>query len=1099
MAASPPPDVAQELARFAQVALSTTRQDGRRMACLCEAGKHVMEMEVTRLVAAAANSPCLMSYSSDCTPISSRVRTKRKLTEHTTISREGQQDHELLVQHAFYRFIDHMGVAHSAVLLRDPQPLTHGKGAQALLSCGIGFAKTLRQRGHRGIAVQHYTFDRAGFSALQRFFKQRHIQMAPTFGGAADGTSSVLLNLQEWICATGCALHDSHNALKWALHQQFCNTELTKGLYIVVESLRNSYGQLLQYLGNWVVRSLQFVPDENLPPVEDRTILWTALGLDPTLVEVLACQLRLQWKGGRLQVAASCLNLPDVMETVSSALLGVWHFKRFSDSRWITVGCSCRTLVASLLTGLESLVAFIREDSASSDFHIAGFARLSPDMKKFCAAASLASYVTDAFLSEMMDDPRLPMRLAFLKQCVLEEQQWLDGLPSQVWVPIAEVVGCAAPELRADTISAGHISVAFLHTRVFSEAEKHPWSLASGDIATNLEELANGPEPVERTARKIWRLLQLNFNRDDIQQGLQLLLDCSWGTASAEQQHASATLVKKFHREIGTDVLLVRSLLHSIRHLLCQPTAEERQLERLERQVAKLQVKKPQRLQARQLYFRDVLGLAGEWSERGRQLPPHFAQTIMKLHSESWSRAPAEVKAKYEAQASVERSESAKTLSEDIRYAQTQVELARLRKEEQDGRRPPLMLSSCKLSSVALEHLQTLAASAMFSEAAVQQMRAKAKVAPPPLPLLEQHQLQQVVVEEDNPPQPKPPWLTAVCRLRDHFSDTALAIPTGGGYVFFKFLYATQSPLSAYFALLEEQEQPADTSVITGANWEQVAMSSHEHLFTIDFGRPIVWDELPPAPEGQLRVLTGLWHQGGNVVFSDAATVPLKDFLSRLPSLKEQRPRAAPAKHPGRVGNPEVLATTHPFLEHFLSETTRKAASSSTPGAKPVDPDVEDEEGQPLDDEALAAAFDELHKAREAWGPTEESLVEDFKVNLLGGAWSLQTKGKAVVACLASAKTPRATNWCVQYGLYRSGRFEVSVYGEHAAQTFARAWAHRMQFFLDLYLASNERQYRYTQGDKDSYLEPTEFTALASTLMGKVLARAAQLRDTFPL
>ena len=61
------------------------------------------------------------------------------------------------------------------------------------------------------------------------------------------------------------------------------------------------------------------------------------------------------------------------------------------------------------------------------------------------------------------------------------------------------------------------------------------------------------------------------------------------------------------------------------------------------------------------------------------------------------------------------------------------------------------MLSSCKLSSVGLEHLQILAASAMFSEAAVQQTRAKAKVAPPPLPLLEQHALQQVVVEEDTP------------------------------------------------------------------------------------------------------------------------------------------------------------------------------------------------------------------------------------------------------------------------------------------------------------------------------------------------------------
>ena len=39
---SPPSGVALELARFAQVAEKTPRQDGRRMACLREAGKHVM-------------------------------------------------------------------------------------------------------------------------------------------------------------------------------------------------------------------------------------------------------------------------------------------------------------------------------------------------------------------------------------------------------------------------------------------------------------------------------------------------------------------------------------------------------------------------------------------------------------------------------------------------------------------------------------------------------------------------------------------------------------------------------------------------------------------------------------------------------------------------------------------------------------------------------------------------------------------------------------------------------------------------------------------------------------------------------------------------
>jgi hypothetical protein len=1099
-APSSPPDVSVELARFAEVALKTTRQDARRMACLCEAGKHIMDMEVNKLVAAAANSPCLMSYSSDCTPVSSRLRTKRKMTEHTTISREGQQDHELLVQHAFYRFIDHLGVAHSAVLLRDPQPLTHGKGAWALYSCGVEFAKTLRERGHRGIAVQHYTFDRAAFSALQKLFKQRHLQMAPSFGGAADGTSSVLLNLQEWTVSTGCALHDSHNALKWALHQQFCNPDLMKGLYIVVESIRNSYGQLLSYLGNWIVRSLQFVPDENLPPAEGRTVLWTALGLDPTLVEVLACQLRLQWKGGRLQVAASCLGLPDVIETLSSALLGVWHFKKFSDSRWITVGCSCRTVIASLLTGLESLIAFIREDPASSDWHIAGFARLCPAMKKFCAAASLASYVTDAFLSEMMDNPRLPMRLAFLKQCVLEEQQWLDGLPSEVWGPIAEVVGCAEPELRSDVISAGHISVAFLHTRVFSEAEKHPWSLACGDVESNLEDLANGPEPAERTAKKIWRLLHMGFNRHDVQEGLKLLLDCPWSTASAEQQHASATLVKKFHHEVGTDVLLVRSMLHATRHLLGQPSAQDRKLEKLERQVAKLQAKRPQKLSARHLYFRDVVGLASQWSGRGQELPALFTRTMMKLHGESWSRAPASVKASYEAMASVERAAAGQALSEDIQHAQDQLALAKLRAQEQSGcSRPPLMLSACKFSASALENFSALAASEMFSDAKVQQLRAKASLAPPVPPLFQQQQLQQLVVEEDKTPQPKPPWLVAMCRLRDHFADAALVIPSGSGQVFFKFLYATQSPLSAYFAPLEEQPQAVDADVITGANWEQVAMRSHEYQFRIDFGRSIPWDSLPFVPEDQLGVLTGVWCQGGNVAFCDAAAVPFGAFLERLPPLKEQRSRAGPAKpNPGRAGYQVGLETAYPFLQHFLSETPAKAASGSSPGAGSVDSDGPSEGSQPLDDEALAAAFDELHKAREAWAPTDDSLGEDFKVNLLGGAWSMQAKGKAVVACLASARTPRATKWCVQYGMHRSGRFEVSLYGEKAAQAFAHAWAHRMQFFLNLYLASNEDRYRYTQSDKDSYLEPTEFTAMASTLAGKMLSRASQLRATFP-
>jgi hypothetical protein len=287
------------------------------------------------------------------------------------------------------------------------------------------------------------------------------------------------------------------------------------------------------------------------------------LGVDPERIETLACTLRLQWRDWKLRVAASCVELPDVMDTVTSTLLALWQFKKFSDSRWITVGCSCRTLVAGLLAGLDSLVSFIRGSPEASDFFIHGFAKLSLKMKKFCAMAALSSFVTEAFLSGMMDDVRLPRRLLHLTQCTLTELEWLASLSLTVWCPITDVAGCVASGLRTDTIASGHVSFAFLDMKVFVEALKHPWSLATGDMAANLETLARGPEPIERTARKMWRLLQLRYNRRDLTAGLELILDCPWGIASAEQQHASATLVKKHHKAIGTETLLGRAMLHS--------------------------------------------------------------------------------------------------------------------------------------------------------------------------------------------------------------------------------------------------------------------------------------------------------------------------------------------------------------------------------------------------------------------------------------------------------------------------------------------------------------------------------------------------------
>ena len=85
--------------------------------------------------------------------------------------------------------------------------------------------------------------------------------------------------------------------------------------------------------------------------------------------------------------------------------------------------------------------------------------------------------------------------------------------------------------------------------------------------------------------------------------------------------------MEKFQHEIGTEALLLKSLLHAMRHLLRQPTAQEKQLGKLERQVCKLLSKMPQRLNAMSLYFKDLACAANERANKGQALPANFFKT----------------------------------------------------------------------------------------------------------------------------------------------------------------------------------------------------------------------------------------------------------------------------------------------------------------------------------------------------------------------------------------------------------------------------------------------------------------------------------------
>ena len=115
--------------------------------------------------------------------------------------------------------------------------------------------------GHRGIAVAHYTFDRACFSAMRRLLEAHHELLAGSFVG---GGSPAHLALQEWEVFTGCALHDAHNSLKWSLHGHFRDAELMKDVFITIAPLRNSFDLILPFLPAWLVEHLEFAGENDL-------------------------------------------------------------------------------------------------------------------------------------------------------------------------------------------------------------------------------------------------------------------------------------------------------------------------------------------------------------------------------------------------------------------------------------------------------------------------------------------------------------------------------------------------------------------------------------------------------------------------------------------------------------------------------------------------------------------------------------------------------------------------------------------------------------------------------------------------------------------
>lgn len=421
------------------------------------------------------------------------------------------------------------------------------------------------------------------------------------------------MKLLHWDTYVECKSHQCHNSLKWAMGKYIEDKGTLRSAYITMESLRNGFDELEKNSKVWIRAHLSY-EDWHVDCIE---FLWTMLGFRGEWLDLLV-KLQIRFVDDKLKVAAAFEIDGDTEELVYMALLHVWKFTKFTDSRWATIGCTSRSLLSSTILGLESLVAHVLQNPASSSCYIKGFAHYDQKVRELVAIISTSSFVADAVLELLFQDDRLPRNLEACDREICDEINFVFNIGSDVWKIVARACRMSEEAIRHASISSALVQGGFISSKL-REARELPWSLLQGDRQQNLDDLAKQTKPVDEVAGKIWELLQKEYDRGELEKGLDLLSEAGWCATTVEQGHVKASRIMQKHPEYTEDTMRSRAMVGSMSMLFAQDPAEKHAAG-ICRQTSSLEKYKPQYFTGRQLYVRRLKEASQAMQDHGRHL-----------------------------------------------------------------------------------------------------------------------------------------------------------------------------------------------------------------------------------------------------------------------------------------------------------------------------------------------------------------------------------------------------------------------------------------------------------------------------------------------
>ena len=1074
------------------------------VAVACEAGKEVLLRGAKKLVEDAAGAPVLSSKACDGTHICVAHRSSHRMPSGKKVRVSGRMGQEFLVKTQFLRSHFVSDGWRTCVLLSEPTRMAHGKSANAVLQASLKDWRTLRELGHVGCAVEHYAWDRAGITALERNTRQWHEQQkAQQDHLCTESRNADDLALTEFVVVTACAMHDCHNALRWSFRVAMSDTSFMRDVYVAVESLRNSMDLLSRYIGEWVALRLRYTPRAPETWVTSQRQLWQALGLEMETVEVLADDLQLRFADGVLYVSDQAPSVigDDVVGTICACLLSAWRFRKWTESRWLTVGTSSRIVVAGLLLGLPDLVAHICADPRASLFYLKGFSRLAADRKQFLVQVSIASRVAEGLEAELLEDSRVARRLPDLWQAASEELQWVIGIDDAVWALLASSCDMRAADLKADCVSAAHISYHFLWRRILEPAGELPWSLVRGNVRDNLDVLAEGDPPEEPVSKQLWILLHAGFSKVQLELTVRLLGEIGWATVPAEQQHGSLAAFRRWHPEYGTETLLSRTMISYLARLLPGQSSEEKRIAKVVQLLRAASKRQPEKAGGRQAFLKGLMLVAQAQKQSGHEAlqidDRRIAKMLFARHAWQWAAQSLRTQQEFTAIARRDAGDRREAITKDVQALSAELDLLnqRLVESHDDGR--PLCMSSASLNDASLEVFNKLVNDEVFRAGSRIQRLRKAALEPPlPLPPSKLRDLERIAVWQ-RPEQAMPRWSKQLADHRDEFQNAAVVVPMpDGSSQTWLLLYCVQRPYYVGVARLHPVEV-FHPPLEEGAGLWDVLDAYVAHRYRVNYADMATAADIPDAREEDMGFLRNLRYEGGLFLSTQCEPRPLTEFLENLPEkIPNERKTAETA--PAQVdGGHDQLLLEYPWLQYLDMQKGYfgDVGKSKQPGSSTDLGTAEDVELDEADMAMLALAAVEAARAAEPSGG--DLPCDDFVVRVRGDTPMRAMAGEAVDAIQGAARNEMARDWCRRRGLNVTFRAGFANHTRVDCGILVRGWCRRMQFFYEMELTSDEGfAFAYSPDRVASFEESTEFLALAER--GKddhrLMARVAQIR-----